>query len=211
MPDQVREGRLTTRQRYIAEVFISLCILIFAVIAFGRGHPTVRFVSEVIHVQADGRRLRVEGLYRYQNPFPFPVSQGLSCPIPAGEGLGEVEELLVQQVSQDNEPAPLLPVRWIAGAGYFSVVVPADRIVELRVCYTQPYAQGVGRYILTTTKPWKQPLEHGRYELELTGVRLARSNYPVQSLGAGKYTFEKSEFMPDEDWIFETEALGDAL
>ena len=198
------------RRRYIAEALVSLGVLAFAIVAFGGGFPSVRFVSEVIRIQADGRRIVVEGLYRYQNPFPFPVSQGLSCPIPAGDGLGPVEELLVQQPPANSEESPpLLPVRWIKGAGYFGLTVPGRSEVELRVHYTQATTGGIGRYILTTTQPWGRPLEHGRYELELNGVRLTRSNYALQSLGAGKYAFEKVDFMPEEDWIFETEPPGD--
>ena len=198
------------RRRYIAEALVSLGVLAFAIVAFGGGFPSVRFVSEVIRVQADGRRIHVEGLYRYRNPFPFPVSQGLSCPIWAGDGLGPVEELLVQQLpANGEEPSALLPVRWIKGAGYFGITVPGRSKVELRVQYTQTTTGGIGRYILTTTQPWGRPLEHGRYELELSGVRLIRSNYTLQSLGAGNYAFEKVDFMPEEDWIFEIEPAGE--
>ncbi len=192
------------RKGYLAEGAVYLCFLAVSYVALGGLVPGVRFASELIRVTVDDDHLYVDGIYRYRNPYPFPAIQGLSCPTPSGDGLSPVEGVLVERLPvRPGEPPFLLPVRRIGGRPYFEVRVPARTTVELRVRYVQRHGGAKGRYLLTTTAEWRRPLEHGRYELTLVSSRLTRSNYPLVDDGGSSYHFERSNFMPREDWVFE--------
>jgi len=72
--------------------------------------------------------------------------------------------------------------------------------------YTQPILVSNARYILMTTQKWHQPLETGEYFLHLKrGNELATSNYAMQESAEGgsqAHSFRKTNFLPEEDWIF---------
>ncbi len=193
-----------SRRSYLAEGAVYVGLAAVSCLALGGVVPAVRFESELIRVTVDGQNLHVDGIYRYRNPFPFPIVQGLSCPTPSGDGLRPVEGIAVERLSDGSGELPaLLPVRRVAGTPYFEVKVPGRTTVEVRVRYVQRHGGFAGRYLLTTTKPWRRPLKRARYELTLVSSRLVRSNYPLTGDGRGKYHFERDEFMPQEDWCFE--------
>ncbi len=198
------EERKTGRRRYLAEGAACLLVLGVSYLAFGGAIPKVHFTSEVIKITVDERRLYVDALYRYRNDFPFPVTQGFSCPTPAGDGLRPAEGFMAVRIPETPGGEPvLLPLRRLFGAPLFEVRVPAGTETVVRVRYVQEHSGSVGKYLLTTTAPWGEPLEHGRYELTFLAGDLLRSNYPLESLGPGRYFFARAGFMPEEDWEFE--------
>ena len=171
----------------------------------------IRFVSEKIIVTVNENDLYVEGFYHYYNPLPFPVTQGLSVPFPHGDGLSSADLISVERISLEGDGAPsLLPVRVIKQTPYFELRAPSRKPVTIRVVYRQGHSKGIGRYLLTTTAPWRRPIQEGRYELWINSGSLITSNYPVEPSGdqEGYYFFEKTNFWPEEDWIFEFEQKG---
>ncbi len=195
-------GHLSSSMLCVVEVVLCSLVLAASLLAYGGFFPKVRFTSERIHVRIDPNRLHVCGLYRYRNDLPFAVTQGLSCPAPSEDGLGPVEFLLAERLDPTGRCHGILPVRVMNGTVLFEVTVPADSEVEVRVRYGQSHRGKLGRYILTTTAPWGRPLQRGRYELETDGVSFVESNYPLEQ-ECGQWVFEKADFMPDRDWIFE--------
>ena len=197
--------------RYIGEAAIYGVVLFLGILFLGGFFPMIRFVSEKIIVTVNEDDLYVEGFYHYYNPLPFPVTQGLSVPFPQGDGLLPADLISVERISLEGEgSSSLLPVRVIKQTPYFELKAPSRKPVSIRVVYRQGHSKGIGRYLLTTTAPWRRPIQEGRYELWINSGSLITSNYPVEPSGdrEGFYFFEKTNFWPEEDWIFEFEQKG---
>ena len=47
--------------------------------------PVVRFTWEQIDIYVGSDHVTVEGTYVYENPWPIPVAQGFSIPLPIDE------------------------------------------------------------------------------------------------------------------------------
>ena len=209
LPRQGSGGGSPGRKGYLAEGCLYLSFLVVSYLALGGVVPSVHFTSELIRITVDDQNLHVDGIYRYRNPFPFPVVQGLSCPTPSGDGLSPVEDVMVQRLPVHPDESPVfLPVRRVGGTPYFEVSVPGRRTVSLRVRYAQRHSGARGRYLLTTTANWRRPLVHGRYELRLVSSHLVRSSYPLADDAHGSYHFHRTEFMPEKDWVFEFASDG---
>ena len=122
----------------------------------------IRFVSEKIIVTVNEDDLYVEGFYHYYNPLPFQVTQGLSVPFPKGDGLSPADLISVERISLEGEgSSSLRPVRVIKQTPYFELQVPSRKPVTVRVVYRQGHSKGIGRYLLTTTAPWRRPIQEG--------------------------------------------------
>lgn len=70
------------RARPLAGAAVALLLLPWATGAV----PLVRFVRERIELRVRGDALVVEGRYVYENPLPFPVTQGLDVPFATDDG-----------------------------------------------------------------------------------------------------------------------------
>jgi hypothetical protein len=164
--------------------------------------PIVRFVRERIDIAVYPEEVRVEGLYVYRNPWPFPVVQGLSIPLPVDATHPMPTDLTATRLAPDAEAIPL---RNILGQDSFELRFRAREEVQVVVRYRQLAPSRDARYLLLTTKPWRRPLEHAAYTLTPHGVALAGSNYGLQSDAYGILAFERTSFMPPDDWRFRWE------
>jgi hypothetical protein len=161
--------------------------------------PIVHFVRERIDIAVYPEEVRVEGLYVYRNPWPFPVVQGFSVPLPVDATHPMPIYLTVTRLAPDALP---IPVRNILGRDSFELRFRAYEEVRVVVRYRQLAPSRDARYLLLTTRPWRRPLEHAVYTLTPHGVDLAGSNYGLQSDTRGVLAFERTNFMPPDDWRF---------
>ncbi len=176
--------------------FLSL-LLAVAVLPFALGMvPIVRFTSERIDVHVYPEEIVMEGSYVYRNPFPFPVAQGFTIPCPVDEDHPEPLEVTVE-----GPGGKAIPVRRVRGKTGFEAGFAARDDAEIRVSYRQKAAGGTGTYILTTTRPWGLPLERGVYVLHPHGTIILSSNYEPD-LPGGDPGFERTGFLPEQDWHF---------
>ena len=199
------------RSRWIL-AFACLLATCFALFLVKPWHSIVRFDSEVIRVTVDPERITVNGLYRLYNPLPFPVTQWFFYPIPEGGGLEPADRILIES-SPDPRTAgseQLTPVRK-DDLNYYRVTVPGGGTLKIRALYSQRHGGSYGRYILTTTGSWGRPLRRAQFELELDSVDLIDSNYELSGSKNGALTFQRSGFMPEEDWVFTFKRVGDIL
>lgn len=175
----------------------------FVLILVKPWYPIVRFDSEVIRVTVDPDRITVDGLYRLYNPLPFPMLQWFFYPTPLGGGMEPVDKLLVERLPDRSRSGSelLSPVK-NGGREYYCVKVPSRGILEIRTLYSQRHNGTYGRYILTTTLDWGRPLRHARFELTLESLGLVDSNYELTTNGKGTWSFNRTDFMPSEDWVF---------
>ncbi|MCX5732740.1 MAG: hypothetical protein NTW68_00240 [candidate division NC10 bacterium] len=164
--------------------------------------PIVHFVRERIDIAVYPEEVQVEGLYVYRNPWPFPVAQAFSIPLPVDPSHPMPTELTAIRLVPDAGPIPL---RNLLGWNAFELPFRAHEEVRVVIRYRQYAPTRDARYLLTTTRPWRRPLDHAVYTLTLHDVRLARSNYALRSDTQGILGFERTGFMPREDWQFQWE------
>jgi hypothetical protein len=168
--------------------------------------PIVRFPRERVDVVLSPGEIEVAGLYVYRNPWPFPVTQGFTIPLPVDPDHPTPTELSASRLGSDR--ALPLPLRSFLGEVGFEIPFAAFQEVEVVVRYRQLARDGHGRYLLTTTWPWRRPLNYGLYTMRLRGVTLLDSNYPLAWDGQGTLRFERTDFMPAQDWQFSWETRG---
>ena len=134
----------------------------------------LRFVREKIVVTLRPDDIRVVGLYYYRNPWPVRMSQGMVVPFPV-----DATHPPPPEVASELLPGQDASIRrfYFAGQDRFELYVGAGQTVCVRLNYSQYAPDRDGRYILTTTRPWRQPLESGVYRMALEGVALKTSSY----------------------------------
>ncbi len=164
--------------------------------------PIVHFVREHIDIHVFPKQVRVEGLYIYQNPFPFPVVQGYSIPLPVDSAHPVPVSISATRLSPARRPIPL---RHILGEFRFEIPFEAREEVAITIQYSQHAAESNARYLLTTTRPWRRPLVHGSYRLFPQDVQIVGSNYHLENETRGAHSFYREHFMPSEDWHFSWE------
>jgi hypothetical protein len=164
--------------------------------------PIVHFVRERIDIAVYPEEVQVEGLYVYWNPWPFPVAQAFSIPLPVDTSHPMPTELTATRLGPDAGPIPL---RNLLGRDGFELSFRAHEEVQIIIQYRQYAPTRDARYLLATTRPWRRPLDHAVYTLTLHDVKLARSNYALWSNPQGVLGFERTDFMPQEDWQFQWE------
>lgn len=155
-----------------------------AVIVSSLPLPLCRFAEEQITIDVWPQEVRVHGVYRYENPLPFAIHQGLRIPLPVDSDHPEPYALVVQ-----NSIA-----RRLFGSYACEVELGARSATVLELEYRQFAPRHNARYLLTTTRPWRLPLRRGVYRIVPHGVTIDRSNFPL--------AFVRTNFMPEHDWEF---------
>lgn len=163
----------------------------------------LQFESEVVKLRVEEDSLRVEGIYRLRRRAEGMIP-ALFYPYPADSLLGGGRTVLLRVRTPEGSWAPL---RWQessrpAGARW---LLPFFRgsVLELHTVYRQARSGCYARYIVTTTRAWREPLAHARFEIELPpgAEPLAFSHDFAREPGApdGPYVFEAADFWPDRD------------
>lgn len=179
---------------------IATAMALGVLILFAAGiQPSVQFPREQIDIQVHDDHIEVSGLYVYHNPWPFPVRQGLSIPFAVDAQHAPPIRLSVHQVTPEEKT---IPVRYWVGKHRFEVSLPGRSEISVRVGYYQYTPGGDARYLLTTTQPWRKPLDHGLYRLFPHGVVIKSSTYALTEIEPAISVFERSNFMPQKDWCF---------
>ncbi len=178
----------------------SLLLLGLLLLPFSLGWlPIVRFTAEEIAIAVYPDHIQMNGTYHYENPFPFPVTQGFLIPLPQDSRHPEPVQIATTILS----PVPsTLPVYFILGSHGFTASFAAKERLTIEVKYTQYTPDRDAWYILTTTQPWRRPLQKGLYTLSFHQTSFKTSNYPLIQEASGQYAFMREGFMPQEDWRF---------
>lgn len=196
-PSYLHRIRITSLVQYSVIIFLVGLLL---VLPFITGLlPTVRFTHEEIDIEVHKTHVRMIGTYHYQNPFPFPVTQGLSIPLPISEDEPSPINIQVRILKPDGD---IIPTHFIMGLHRFNLRFSSHETIDILVQYEQHTPNNKARYILTTTQPWRRPLNSGRYRLFANAVTIKESNYPVAPLSENTVGFTKTDFMPPFDWQF---------
>jgi len=218
------------RNKHLLFPMLSILALSLALPFLAGIWPIVRFTRERIEVYVHPGSITVIGYYVYRNPYFFPVVQGLSVPFPVDEnhpipedisavrlsldgtevGAGRTERLDLAEMdapkagrlSLNAHGGKIIPLRYFLGAHRFELRFLPNEEVVVKIRYTQKAYVKNGTYILTTTRPWRAPLEEGVYRIYPSGVRITSSHYRLTEHGKGVLGFHKTGFMPEADWSF---------
>jgi hypothetical protein len=166
--------------------------------------PLVRFAGEDITVTVQPGRVQVEGLYYYRNPWPFQVVQGVSVPFPVDT---DHPPPIQVAITLDQRCRAQLRQGFLFGKQRLELRLGPGQTACLRVRYCQAAPICEARYILKTTRPWRRPIEHGTYRLIPVDARIVQSNYALTATREGFRQFQRTQFMPTEDWHFSWSVL----
>ena len=161
--------------------------------------PIARFTEERIAITVCPDHVRVRGTYVYDNHLPFPVIQGLTVPLPIDR---DNPAPVMLHVTQLRPVCRRLPVRCLLGEYRCEISVPARCGVTVMVEYIQYAPNDNAHYLLTTTGPWRRPVERGVFSLTPEGVEILNSTYPLVPADTGMLFFQRKDFMPTQDWNF---------
>lgn len=200
-----------TRSRSLLPRYSDLslaAIIATAGVVFFSGHfTTVRFDRERIEVQIERGRIHVKGLYHYTNASGLPAVLTLGVPFPVDSNHPQPEWFALYESGEDGRAgAEIVPV--VRGSDVsFRLIFRPYEAKWILLEYSQPSHVPRGRYLLTTTRPWRRPIERADYVLRIPHESsLLSSNYPVTSepaaAGWQAFTFSKTDFFPDRDWEF---------
>ena len=175
-------------------------VIFFLALPFLAGiMPIVRFTEEQIDIRVYPDYVLMQGIYVYQNPFPFPVVQGLSVPFPVDEDHPTPVQLAARQLVPKQKN---LETRYILGRHRFNLFFGAFEQIQILVEYRQQAPKKNAKYLLSTTTPWKHPLRKGMYRLFPQEVIITRSNYALEPGDHDNFRFQRKHFMPQDDWYF---------
>jgi hypothetical protein len=165
----------------------------------------VRFDEEKIEVWAVDGQIQVRGLYRYKNRTILPASLSLGLPFPIDPDHSEPSTFSVNQAHATGTSQPV-SLRTYHGNKVFRLIFWPKQARWIQVDYVQGIDIESGKYILQTTRKWRQAIDHGEYILHLgNGLKLTSSTYQLEqeSLDNGNtYFFSRANFYPVEDWEF---------
>jgi len=183
-----------------AIILLAACLIV----PFGRADGAkLRFVRENIDVSVlmpDTIRVRGEYFFTASDSivtmklfYPFPIDSHSLYPHAISVEKGPSRE----KASFDRGDRGIL----------FSVSAKRGDTSCVKVVYEQRVTTNSGRYILTTTKNWGQPLINSRYTVSTpSNVILDFLSYECDSVAvrgeARVYSFYKKRFMPERDLIF---------
>lgn len=190
-----------------SELFLSAGLAALALYFFSGYFTPVRFDRERIEVRVTSGRIHVKGLYHYANASRLPAVLTLRVPFPVDAEHPQPEWFTLCHSGEDGrmgeEILPMVRGRDVS----FRLIFRPQEAKWVRLDYLQPSRVNHGRYLLTTTKPWRRPIGRADYILRLqSDLALVSSNYQVSSVadtaGGSVFVFSKSDFFPDRDWEF---------
>lgn len=110
-------------------------LLFFVTLPFLAGIlPIVRFTDEQINIRVFNDHVEMQGTYVYQNPFPFPVVQGLAVPLPADADHPTPVQISARQQGPKQKP---LVTRYLLGRHRFNVFFKANERIQIAVEYQE--------------------------------------------------------------------------
>jgi hypothetical protein len=192
----------TIKREYLFHLLFPIFI-VFLLFPFLAGiYPIVRFTEEEIDIFVHKNHIEMKGIYFYSNPFPFPVIQGMSVPLPIDSGHPHPVNLRAIEISPESKA---IPIRFFLGKHRFDLKFKPKEEVKILIQYYQYSPKRNAHYILTTTKPWKHPLDRGMYRLFPEDVNIISSNYTLKRDVSDFLFFGQTNFMPKSDWHFSWE------
>jgi hypothetical protein len=156
--------------------------------------PPIDFFKEEVTIEVLGARVRVTGVYYFENLtqigkrikfyYPFPVDSNHHFPDTISFGY---------------------PFERDSAGIYFSLSIRSNSIDSFRITYEQPVEKPFFRYITTTTKVWKRPIKEAKFTVVAPDTLSLSMNYVFaecrNAYGKLLYLIEIKDLFPEEDLI----------
>jgi len=187
-----------------SDLWLASALIMLAVCSGSNAYPRVRFDRERIEVWAVLNQIQVSGLYHYRNPSRLPALLALGLPFPVDAKHPRPSSYFIATATEDGRILKYVRPRVSWGEVRFRVLLLPHEEKWIRIDYIQGTTEPQGKYILSTTRRWRHPLQQGDYLLHLgPGLHLVATNLlPYAPAGNNTYTFTKVDFYPAEDWTF---------
>jgi len=176
-------------------VLFGIAVLVFMTGLF----PIMRFTAETIEITVHPEHVLIQGSYVYENPYPFPITQGFSIPLPVDKDNPEPVMITVQNINRNSAS---IPIYFMMGLYRFNLNFKPKEKIIVSVQYRQQAPERNAHYILTTTQSWQRPLVYGCYKIYAKNVKMTYSSYYLKTDGLKTYYFEQYNFMPQQNWHF---------
>ena len=189
------------------DLWLAASAIALAIYFFSGYFTTLRFDRERIEIRVASGRIQVQGLYHYTNTSRLPAVLTLRVPFPVDNEHPQPETYSLYEASADGRALAEIPLIVRGDDIRFRLLFRPGEGKWVRLDYIQPTHVRNGRYLLTTTRPWRRPIGLAAYVLHLPqDFELTSSNYPLgDSHVAGHekvYRFSRKDFFPVEDWEF---------
>ena len=169
---------------FIYVVFLCLC----------QQAPPIDFFKEDVTIEILDGKVRVTGIYFFKNLtqigkrvrffYPFPVDSNHHYPDRIS---------LSHQYEKDSTGV------------FFSLSLRPNSVDSFKITYVQQIEETFFRYITTTTKVWKRPIEDARFVIVAPDTLEINANYAFSTRGRVDedwlYCIEIQDFFPAEDLI----------
>ena len=139
--------------------------------ASGSGFP-IRFDSELIRLRIVGDSLEVEGDYLLLGARTTDEPAILFYPFPRDSLLGGARFVSAHVRAREEESVSWLPLRFETarngqGVRWWLPPCRSGETLLVRANYRQERRAHYARYIVTTTRAWREPLRRARFEITL--------------------------------------------
>lgn len=184
---------------------IKMLIILITLINIDLSGQDVSFYRENITMKINNEQFFVSGRYFFRSKTAD--KKLLFYPFPKDSLYGKVNSILLYDLT-NNQTVEL--VTSDTSKILFLADFSKNLEIELLISYEQNLLGNRAEYILVTTKIWKKPLEEAYYQLIVPAnhVITCFSIPPIDSIITQQekiYTWEKFEYMPLENLIFEFE------
>lgn len=156
--------------------------------------PPIDFFKEDVIIEVRGARVRVTGIYFFENLteigkrikfyYPFPVDSSHHFPDTISIGY---------------------PFERDSAGIYFSLSLRPNSIDSFVITYEQQIEEPFFRYITTTTRAWKRPVKEANFTIITPETLAINANYvfskPKKIDGNLHYLIPINNFSPEEDLI----------
>lgn len=155
----------------------------------------VQFKREIISLTIDSSEITVEGKYYFKNRTKIPKLMKLFYPFPVDE-----KHFYPYYIDVKNSNFEYTK----DGINFMVRLNPLEEKEDI-VKYSQKIADRNAKYILTTTKEWKEPLENAQFIIDLPLAFKPVISYKPDSTiikdNRMFYYIEKKNLFPDTDLI----------
>ncbi|RPI74333.1 MAG: DUF4424 domain-containing protein [Ignavibacteriales bacterium] len=181
---------------------VKLILLLPILISFSKTIPqSFYFSEEIIEIKIYEDYADVYGAYLFKSNSESDIKSTLYYPFPVSDSYPYPEEIKVFD-KYYNE----IHFTELSSGIYFSISLLPDSVSLIKVFYRQKLNTQTMKYILTTTRQWKRPLEKGEYvislpeEFELKTLSLTPYSREIKS-SRNIFHIKKENFMPETDLI----------
>uniref|UniRef100_A0A7C4GB26 Uncharacterized protein n=1 Tax=candidate division WOR-3 bacterium TaxID=2052148 RepID=A0A7C4GB26_UNCW3 len=158
--------------------------------------PPIHFYREEVALDVRPGMLRVQANYHFRSSAAQPVTAMILYPFPLDSNHAWPDSIVI----------PGYGFRLADSGVTFVMKFSPGSEDSFQACYRQPLRGNSCRYIVTSTRKWKRPIDLARFRVDvpadLPGVRL---NYRPDSItrtgSTVTYWFARRRFYPDRDVV----------